>query len=148
LEKLVGEWTFESECLMGPDQPPMTSRGSEVVRSFGGLWTIGEGEGGDSEAGDMKTVMTLGFDPARDCFVGTFIATCMTHLWTYSGSLDPSGKVLSLEAEGPSFTGEGTSKYVDSIELVDDDHRILSSRVLMEDGNWMQFMTCRYSRKK
>jgi hypothetical protein len=100
------------------------------------------------DAGPMKSVMTLGFDPAKGRFVGTFIATGMTHLWTYSGSLDDAGKVLALDAEGPSFTGPGTSKYVDSIELVDDDHRIMTSRILMEDGNWVQFMTARYTRKK
>ena len=47
LQKLVGEWTSESECVMGPDQPPMKATGKETVRSVGGLWTIGEGTMGD-----------------------------------------------------------------------------------------------------
>jgi hypothetical protein len=148
LDRLVGEWTFESECLMGPDQPPMKSEGTEVVRSIGGLWTMGEGEGVMPEGEAMKTVMTLGFDPASNRFVGTFIASCMTHLWTYSGSLDADGKVLALDAEGPSFSGQGMSKYVDSIEFVEDDHRILTSRVQLEDGKWVEFMKAHYRRKR
>ena len=44
LHKLVGEWTCESECSMGQDQPPMKNTGQETVRSLGGLWTVGEGE--------------------------------------------------------------------------------------------------------
>ena len=149
LEKLVGEWTSEMECVMGPDQPPTTSRGTESVRSLGGLWTIGEGEGEMPEGGDEVTsVMTLGYDPKTGRYVGTFIASVMTHMWTYSGSLDESGKVLALDAEGPSFTGEGTAKYQDRIEFVDDDHRILTSQMLGDDGEWHRFMTAHYRRKK
>lgn len=44
LHKLVGEWSFEGECGMGPDQPPMKSTGSETVRSLGGLWTSAKAE--------------------------------------------------------------------------------------------------------
>ncbi|TXT39001.1 MAG: ribulose kinase [Planctomycetota bacterium] len=53
LQRLVGEWTFEAECSMGPDQPPMKSTGSEVVRSLGGLWTIGEGQGEMPDGGGL-----------------------------------------------------------------------------------------------
>jgi hypothetical protein len=148
LDKLVGEWTSEMECVMGPGQPPTTSRGTESVRSLGGLWTIGEGEGEMPEGGTAKFVMTLGYDPKDGRYVGTFIASVMTHLWIYSGSLDESGKVLALDAEGPSFTGEGTAKYQDRIEFVDDDHRIMTSQMLGDDGEWHRFMTVHYRRKK
>ena len=72
----------------------------------------------------------------------------MTFLWSYSGSLDESGKSLVLDAEGPSFTGNGTAKYQDRIEFVNDDHRVLTSQALGEDGQWHQFMTAHYRRKK
>jgi hypothetical protein len=145
LDRLVGEWTFEGECSMGPDQPAMKNTGVEVVRSIGGLWTIGEGEYEMPEGGVGKSVMTLGYDPKAGRFVGTFIASMMTHLWVYSGSLD--GKVLVLDAEGPSFTGEGMGKYRDSIEFIDDDHRTLTSHALGENGEWQLFMTAHYRRK-
>jgi len=148
LEKLVGEWTFEGECVMGPDQPPMKNQGCENVRSLGGLWTIGEGEGSMPDGGTMTSIMTLGYDPKAGHYVGSFIASCMTHLWIYNkGSLDASGKVLALDADGPCFSGEGTAKYRDSIEFLSDDHRILRSEVLGEDGQWHQFMTAHYRRK-
>ena len=37
LQKLVGEWTYEIEATMEPDQPPVKSTGTETVRSLGGL---------------------------------------------------------------------------------------------------------------
>ena len=75
----------------------------------------------------MKSIITLGYDPAKQRFVGSFIASCMTHLWPYEGTLDATGKVLTLDSEGPSFSGDGTTvKYQDIVEIVDDDNWMLA----------------------
>ena len=117
LKKLLGDWTYSSECDMGPDQPPMTVTGTENVRSIGGLWMVAEGAGGSGDDA-WTSVMTLGYDPSAGRFVGTFIASMMTHLWIYSsGSLDKSTGSLSLDAEGPAFSGEGMSSYRTSSPL-------------------------------
>src|SRR5262249_30739426 len=103
LEKLVGEWTFESEAIMGPGQPPVKSRGTETVRSIGGLWVQCEGQGEMPGGGPVTSVITLGYDPVKSRFVGTFIASMMANLWVYEGRLDAAAKVLTLDVEGPSF---------------------------------------------
>lgn len=146
LQQLVGEWTFDAECEMGPDQPLQQSSGTETVRSLGGLWTLAEGHLSGPD-GEMTSITTLGYDPARSCFVGTFVASVMTHLWTYDGTLDPARRVLTLNAEGPDFTG-GTAKYHDIIEVVSDNERTLSSEMLRPDGTWHRFMTMRYRRTR
>lgn len=148
LQKLVGEWTFESEAVMAPDQPPMKSQGSESVRSLGGLWTLGEGQGQMPDGSDATTMMTLGYDPQTKRFVGTWIGSMMTNLWVYDGELDADGRVLSLYSDGPSMSGDGTTaRYRDAIEIVSDDHRIMTAAVQGEDGSWHQFMTAHYRRK-
>ncbi|MGL6074605.1 MAG: DUF1579 domain-containing protein [Fimbriiglobus sp.] len=144
LDRMIGEWTYTSECQMGPDQPPMRSSGSSVVRSLGGLWSVAEGldEHGTS-------LLTIGYDPVQERFVGSFIASMMTHHWLYSGSLDASGQVLTLDAEGPTFTGDGSMAwYQDIFESVNDNTRTLKSRMKMPDGSYMQFMHATYTRKK
>jgi Protein of unknown function (DUF1579) len=148
LDRFLGEWTYESECSMGPVQPPSKSKGFEVVRSLGGLWTIGEGEGEMPDGGTGKTLMTLGYDPQSDRYIGTFIGSMMTHLWIYNGSLDATEKVLTLDTEGPNFSQSAMAKYKDIIEFVSDDHRVLTSQILGDDGNWLQFMTAHYRRKE
>ncbi len=149
LQKLVGEWTFETECSMGPGQPPAKSMGTESVRSLGGLWFLCEGRSEMPGCGPGTTVMTLGYDPAKKKFVGAFIASMMTHMWTYEGELDATGKVLTLDTEGPSFTAEGKmAKYKDIIELKSDDQRVLSSKFLGDDGKWHGFMEANYRRRK
>jgi hypothetical protein len=146
LERLVGEWTYESKCVMGPGQPPQTVIGRERVRSLGGLWVIAEGEM-PGENGPAQSVMTLGFDPAVGHFTGTFVASVMTFLWVYrSGTLDEAAGALTLCAEGPSFTSEGTAQYEDIITLISDDHRTLTSRYRGAEGEWNQFMEAHYRR--
>lgn len=148
LQRLCGEWTWESECSMGPGEPPMKVDGRESVRSFGGLFVIAEGRSNLGGA-ETQTVMTLGYDPRIGRFVGTFMASSMTELWRYEGSLDPARRVLTLDTEGPDFSGDpaGRAKYQDIIELVSDDVKTLRSVVRQPDGTWKDFMTATYRRK-
>lgn len=148
LHRLVGEWTVEGEGTMGPDQPSEKSTGTESVRSLGGLWILAEGQGMMPGGGAATTLMTLGYDPRTKRYVGTWIGSMMTHLWVYDGELDAAEKELTLYAEGPSFETEGKmARYKDVIELESDDHRLLRSHVLSDDGDWHHFMTASYRRK-
>jgi hypothetical protein len=150
LERLVGEWTYESDCSMGPDKPRAKFVGTESVRSIGGLWVVGEGRGTMPDDGSPATMLlTLGFDPGRGRFVGTWIGSMMTHLWIYDGELDAAGKVLTLDAEGPDFFAEGKmARYRDVHEMEGEDRRVLTSSVVGPDGQWHPFVTTRYRRTR
>ena len=150
LQQLVGEWNYEHEAAMAPDKPKEKFTGTESVRSLGGLWTIGEGTGPMPDGGTANTLMTLGYDPQKKRFVGTFVGSMMTQMWVYEGSLDAAGKILTLDTEGPNFApgATGMTKYKDIIEFVGDDYRTLTSRMLGPDGEWHEFMTAHYRRKR
>ncbi len=45
--------------------------------------------------GMATTTMTLGFDPDRGHFTGTFVGSMMTHLWLHQGTPDPDRGVLT-----------------------------------------------------
>jgi hypothetical protein len=149
LHKLVGEWTFEVEASMEPGCAPGHFQGSESVRSLGGLWIVAEGQGEMPGGGAATTMMTLGYDPQKKRYLGTWVGSMMTHLWIYDGALDATGRVLALDTEGPGMTVEGKmTKFKDVIELKSDDHRVLTSHMLAEDGEWHHFMTAHYRRRK
>jgi len=148
LERFLGEWTYEAEAVMAPGQPPVKSSGTESVRSLGGFWVVGEGQGECPGGGPATTLLTVGFDPRTKRFVGTWTGSMMAHLWVYDGWLDAEGKVLTLEAEGPAFSGDGKmATYRDVTEFMDADHRVLTSQVRGEDGAWSRFMTAHYRRR-
>jgi hypothetical protein len=150
LQKLVGEWTCEGEAMCEPGKPPMKWEATESVRSVGGVWIIGEGRGEMPGSGEpTTTLLTLGYDPQKKRYVGTFIGSMMTNLWVYDGSMDASGKVLTLDTEGPNMAAQGKmAKYKDIIEFKTDDVRLLRSEMQGEDGKWSQVMTATYRRKK
>ena len=54
--------------------------------------------------------MTLGFDPQKGGYVGTWIGSMTSFLWIYRGTLDRAEKILTLDTEGPNFDGEGLAR--------------------------------------
>jgi hypothetical protein len=149
LQQLVGEWTYETEATMEPGQPPLKCEGSERVRSLGGIWILTEGQGQMPDGTPATAVLTLGYDPQKQRYVGTWIGSMMTHLWAYEGTLDATGRVLTLAAEGPNMITAGQmAQYKDVIEIKSDDHRVLTSHMLGDDGAWHGFMVAKYRRMK
>ena len=146
LQRLVGEWTWESES---PGEPSgeMQHAGTESVRSLGGFWVLCEGRVQSPDGASSTTLMSLGYDPHKGRYVGSFIGSMMSHQWLYEGALDDTGMTLVLDSEGPSYTDEGRmAKYKDRIEFVSADYRILSSEYQDNEGNWQPFMRAHYRR--
>jgi hypothetical protein len=147
LQKLLGEWTFKGSATMAQDKPPEKFEGTESVRPLGELWILAEAKGDMPCAGPATTMMTLGYNPQKKRFVGTFIGSMMPHLWLYDGALDAAGNVLTLDSEGPDMEGKMV-KFQDVIEVKNEDHRVLTSRMLGEDGKWLGIVTANYRRRK
>lgn len=146
LARLAGDWTYETE-MAEPGQAPQKMTGGETGRMIGEVWLVFEGEG-ESPGGKHTSIMTLGFDPQKERFVGSYISSGMPHLWPYEGQLDAQRRVLTLDSEGPAMTGEGTAAYRDEIELESDDVRIMRSSIRGDAGQWQHFMTARYTRRR
>jgi len=124
---------------MGPDMPPQKNQGKMTCRSLGGLWFLTEGQAAGPDGELWSSIITLGYDPKQQRYIGSFIASMMTHLWHYSGVL--TGNRLVLDTEGPKFDGSGMGKYRDIIEIIDKNHWKLSSEMLLDDGRWQAFMS-------
>jgi len=148
LQQLVGEWRVTSESSTGPDQEVMRIESTEKVRAIGELWVLSEGSAVMQDQ-PFTSLLTLGYDPARDCFVGTWVDSMQTHLWSYRGALDRERNTLTLEATGPGFDDPSQSAlYRDVIEIVGRDHKRLTSSVQGPDGAWTEFMRAEYTRVK
>jgi hypothetical protein len=141
LKQFVGEWTSESDAKAGPDQPPIKCKGTMSSRMLGGFWVVSEVK---SDMGEIKVnaVQTIGYDPEKKKYVGTWVDSMTNHMWHYEGTIDESGKKLTLEAEGPNFMSAGqTAKYRDAYEFKSEDHIVATSSMQGDDGKWVTFMT-------
>lgn len=115
--RFVGEWTFEGDAKTTPGEPPEKFKGTESVRSLEGIWVVAGGQGDMPSDGPATTIMTLGYDPQRRRYVGTWIGPMSSHLWIYKGELDAAGRVLTLNTEGPDMAAEGKiATFRDTIE--------------------------------
>lgn len=147
LQKLVGNWTVETEMSMGPDTPKMTSKGTESVQSLGGLWSFAETKGSMPDGAASTSYFALGYDVSFKEYRGCFFADMSSHLWKYTGSLSEDGLTMTLDCEGPSMEVDGeTALYRDVIVIVDDNHRTYTSYGQDKDGEWQEFMKSTYTR--
>jgi hypothetical protein len=136
LKQLVGEW----EGDLGDAK--------STSRMLGGLWMVSDVKA-NMGGTQMNAVMTLGYNPTKKKYVGTWVDSVFNNLWTYEGTMDASGKILTLETEGPNPAMPGKmTKMRDAIEIKSKDHFALVSSALGDDGNWTTFMTINYKRKK
>lgn len=148
LEKFVGDWTTEAKGTMGPNQPPIQCQGTLASRKLGDFWVTNEMKG-DMGGAPMTGVQTIGYDDKLKKYVGTWVDTMSDFMWKYEGTVDKSGKTLTLEAEGPNFAEpEKKTKFQDIYEFKSSDEIIMTSKMLGSDGKWITFMSGTAKRKK
>jgi hypothetical protein len=148
LGRLIGDWSWSHDVPATGDTRVTHLEGTETYRAIGSLWVQGEAVGPLPDGGVSVALTTLGWDPSKGRFTGTWVGSPMPHLWVYDGELDASGRALALYAEGPAMDGSGTHvPYKDVIEFTDDNARTLTGHTRGADGIWKAFMTVQYRRR-
>jgi Protein of unknown function (DUF1579) len=72
-----------------------------------------------------------------------------SYMWNYEGSVDDTGKILTLNTQGPGFQGGGQmTKFKEVIEIKNKDERTFTSSFQEVDGTWTKMMSVNYRRKK
>lgn len=147
LKQFVGKWETQSEGTMGPSQPTVKAKGTLDGRMLGGFWVVNELQM-DVMGSSVTGIQTIGYDPAKKKYVGTWVDSMMNHLWNYEGSVDATGKILTLDAMGPNFMVPGKqTMFRDAYEFKSADHVIATSSMMGEDGKWIVFMTGHMTRQ-
>lgn len=146
LQKFVGEWTVESEIHMEPGQDPVKGGGTESVRSLGGFWVISDMTG-EMMGSSMRAVLTFGYDPEKKVYVGTWIDSMGSQVWNYEGTVDDSGKVLTLTTRGFCPMEGQVRDFKSTVEFKSDDERVFTEKVKRDDGTWVTAVVSRATRK-
>lgn len=148
LQQLVGEWDAETEAVMEPGQPPVKSKGTESVRMLGGFWAINEVKGMMMDQ-PMNGIFTVGYDAAKKKYVATWVDSITGQPWNYEGTLDTTGKILTFETEGECPMNPGKPmKFKETVEIKDKNHKVFTSAIKGDDGQWVTMMTSRATRKQ
>ncbi|MBI2933675.1 MAG: DUF1579 domain-containing protein [Planctomycetes bacterium] len=147
LHQLVGEWDAAVEMVMEEGKPPQKSKGTETGRMIGGFWAHLENRG-EFQGSPFVGFLTLGYDPDKKRFIGTWFDSMSHTLWRYEGTLDSKGKILTLETEGPCpMEPPGTmTRFRETLEIVSPDHKVFTSH-REKDGRWVKVLTIHYTKQ-
>lgn len=149
LQRFVGEWETKVEVTNEPGQPSLMGKGTESARMLGGFWVVGQGQCEIAGMhGTMTSLFTLGYDPQKKKYVGTWVDSMNNFLWKYEGSVEASGKVLTLETQGPSPLKDGLVRFKEVTEFRTNDLRVFTSSMQGDDGKWITMVKAEYRRKK
>ena len=148
LEKFAGTWETEMECTMAPDKEPMKGKATETARMLGGFWLIVENKA-EMMGQPFTGVLTLGYDPAKKSYVGTWTDSMTSHMWTYTGTVNEAGDTLTLDTEGPCpMQGGKICKFKEVMKMTGKDEKTFTSSIQGDDGKWTQMMTAKSKRVK
>jgi len=148
LQQFVGEWDYDMEITMEPDKP-MKAKGTETARMLGGFWLLSSSTG-EMMGMSSTSQLTLGFDPDKKKYVGSWIDSMSSVFWKYEGTVDETRKILTLDTEGTcAALKPGTIyKFKEVTEFKSKDHKVFTSSIQGEDGKWTKMVTVNSYRKK
>lgn len=119
LEPFVGSWeTVTRVWMAGPDGPATESRGVSQVRWVLGGRFIMENLKGELLGRPYEGLGLIGYDNARNLYVGSWADTSGTHLLTMKGTRNPETGTFTFygEMDEPMMNVYGrTVKYVNRV---------------------------------
>ncbi len=146
LKQLEGEWTAKVQAAGWEGGEGFESTGTESVRSIGGFWIVAENKG-NMMGTPFTGLLTLGYDLNKGKYVGSWIDSMTSYMWTYEGEV--KGNTIMLNSDGPNPENPSERiKFQDSIEIKDKDHKVFTSKMLGDNGEWHTMMTITYTRKQ
>jgi hypothetical protein len=140
LEQFVGEWESTAKSEAVPGVPEMTCEGKISSRMLGGFFVVNEMKN-NVEGMEIEAIQTIGYDPQKKKYIGTYTDSMMSHMWVYEGKVDETGKILTLEAEGPNMMEPGkTAMYRDIYEFKSKDEIVATAQYQDAEGKWVTMM--------
>jgi len=143
LGKDVGTWDATVEMFMAPGGAPSVSKGTETVTMMGGFWQISEFKS-EMMGQPFEGRGTMGYDPAKKKYVGTWVDSMTPGYHTVEGTYDAATKTLTGTMEGPDPAG-GVVKTKETTEWKDADTRVFT--MYGPDGT-TPMMRISYQRRK
>jgi len=147
LKQFEGTWDSTTKFRMAADQPWMESKGTETNTLLGGFWLLSESKG-EMFGQPFRGVGTTGYDPYKKKYVSTWVDSMMPCLSIGEGTVDASGKVLTVAISSTDCESGKPCTMRMTQEVKDKDTTTWSMYMNGKDGKEFQCMTGESKRKK
>lgn len=140
LNKFVGRWSSQVTIYIPGQKKPMKASGTERYHTLGAYWLVGD-IGGKMMGMDLAALLTVGYDSAQKKYIGTWVDNGSGYMWKYIGSVDATGKKITLMTQGPCpMKGGQMVQFKEITEFKSANHKVYTSAML-DDGKWVTLMT-------
>jgi hypothetical protein len=148
LKEGVGTWDYVMKFRMGPDAPEQEIKGVETVTMLGDFWAIFDLKTDDFMGMKWHGHGTLGYDEEKKKYIGTFIENMGPHRMLGEGTMDATGKVLTMIWDGIDHETGKPGKMKEVSERKDKDSGTMTMTKIGSDGKESPMFTITYTRKK
>jgi hypothetical protein len=142
-----GTWDAVVEFVLGPGQPPQTSKGVEVnTMGCGGMCSIASFKG-EAMGMPFEGHGVVAWDAKKKKYTGIWVDSMSTGPSFTEATYNAATKKLTGTMEGPDMTGN-VMKTRNVVEWKDANTRVMTAFAPGPDGKEMQVMKITYTRRK
>jgi len=142
-----GEWNVRCTYYMGGEADPIEVDGKERGEMLGELWCNSRFEA-DMLGSPLRGNASLGYDPVKEKYVGTWKDSATPFLYTFEGEFDPEAGILELAGENYDPVRRIRAIYHSRVEFVSDNEHILDLTIDVPSGLPIKVLRYHYKRKK
>ena len=148
LKQFEGDWLVQAKTPDAKDDDKPIHTVGMTARTVGQHWVVST-QRGKMMGMDFEALQTVGYDAKEGKYVGTWVDSTSGYTWQLAGSLDETGKKLTLQSKGADMSDpDKTRLYRDIYEFKSADEIATLSQMKNDDGKWQTFMTSKMTRKK
>ena len=146
LAGMAGSWSTRIKTWMGPDSPPMESRGtSEQKMLLGGRFL--QQEFTSEMMGGYSGIGFTGYDNHTKKYVSTWMDSMSTGILFFEGTADAGGKTITQKSRYNDPV-KGPAEWRSVTRIVDDNTEIFEMYNSVKGGKEEKMMEITYTRKK
>lgn len=136
----AGTWDVDCSFFQGGPEP-MKVAAVEEIEAYGPFFTRSVFKG-EMYGMPYQGSSTLGYEPHTQNYVGTWIDSMTPQLFTFRGSMDETGKVLTMHTEQEDLWAGGLAKYR-TVETTESDDR-RTFEMFMQTGDAPEIQLCKH----
>ena len=146
IRRKVGEWNVRCTYFMGGVGDPIEVDGRERGEMLGELWCNSRFEA-DMLGSPLSGNASLGFDPVKKRFVGTWKDSATPFLYTFEGGFDAAASLLDMAGTNFDPVRRCPATYRSKVEFLSDDEHILNLSIDVPEGEPIKVLRYHYRRK-
>jgi hypothetical protein len=147
LAAMAGSWETKMKSWMGPDAPPMESKGTSEQKMILGGRYLQQEFAGDMMGNPFSGIGIMGYDNHTKKYVSTWIDTMSTGIFFFEGTAAREGKTITQESQYDDPV-RGPMAYRAETRMVDDNTMVFEMYGTEKGGKEAKMMEITYTRKR